>query len=238
MKMAKLIVSIMTTILIPTINAPIYTSASSTSNLDSATYDVSNIDFDILIDRPDDYVERYDGILSVTREVIASDVVERCASAYRVDQNGRVEELTCELELFTIEADPNAFLLDSAQYDGNTADPLMIYVLKGTTKDTSSNCSGHGVSLSGTITWVDNFGPTNEFISASGSRSGDYINSGRAWVRKNTVMLVGWTYFNTSFSASADPNIDNTGLQFTLHIDSDTQDGNNIQLAFSNSVFS
>ena len=46
MKMAKLIVSIMTTILILTINAPIYTSASSASNLDSETYDVSHIDFD------------------------------------------------------------------------------------------------------------------------------------------------------------------------------------------------
>lgn len=222
------------------VSTPLCVHASSAGVMDSeiAEMNINNIDYDLLFTDATIFEAKYTNIISINTEHIRSDIVERCASAIKTDQYGNSEELLCELELYTIEIDPNYLETNDDLVDRSTSNVYVIYVLRGTTKDTSSNCSGHGVSLSGTITWIDNTGVNNEFVSASGSRSGNYTGSGRAWVRKNSDTLVGWTYFSTDFTANANPNLNNIGLQFTLHIDSDTLDGHNVQLSFSNSIFS
>ncbi len=87
-------------------------------------------------------------------------------------------------------------------------------------KTSEDSVTSKGVTLNGCIGWIDNLGPVNEFVYASGSRSGTYTGKGSyAAYRGTTVLCSG--EFDASFFATSSRS-DNTGFQFRLLIRSGT----------------
>lgn len=104
-------------------------------------------------------------------------------------------------------------------------------------KTSEDSKTSKGVTLNGCIGWIDNLGTINEFVYASGSRSGTYTGKGSyAAYRGTTVLCSG--EFDDSFFAPSNKT-DNIGFQFRLLIRSGTSQDNNakVELYFGTSAF-
>ena len=180
--------------------------------------------------------QMYSNVISVEEVEIPKEKMSDCAVAYITDSEGNKHPLDCDVNLKKIELDNSGTNIrqylseDIANNEGST-----VYVLRGTTKTSSGSESQHGVVLSGYLTWIDNAGINNEFISASGSRSGSYTGYGHYSIVKGTTPL-GSDDFNTSFSTTGNSN-SHFGLTFKLNVRTNTSDSNTVTLVVVNSLF-
>ena len=180
--------------------------------------------------------QMYSNVISVEEVEIAKEKKSDCANAYITDIEGNKYSLDCDVNLKKIEVDNSGTSIrqylsdDTTNNEGST-----IYVLQGTTKTSSGSESQHGVVLRGYLTWIDNAGMNNEFISASGSRSGSYTGYGHYSIVKGTTSL-GSDDFNTSFSTTGNSN-NHVGLTFKLNVRTATSDSSTVNLVVVNSPF-
>lgn len=87
-------------------------------------------------------------------------------------------------------------------------------------KTSENSITSKGVTLNGCIGWIDNLGPVNEFVYASGSRSGTYTGKGSYAAYRGTTVLCSGEFDGSFFATSS--RSDNTGFQFRLLIRSGT----------------
>lgn len=87
-------------------------------------------------------------------------------------------------------------------------------------KTSEDSITSKGVTLNGCIGWIDNLGPVNEFVYASGSRSGTYTGKGSYAAYRGTTVLCSGEFDDSFFATSS--RSDNTGFQFRLLIRSGT----------------
>jgi len=112
-----------------------------------------------------------------------------------------------------------------------------VYVLTADTKDSVDSTTKNGISLKGTITWIDHAGLNNELVSVSGSRSGSYSGDGKYIVTSGThnVTNGSGSFSGTTFSNSAVGG--EKGYSFTLTMHSYTASGDQTTLIVKTSAF-
>ncbi len=94
-------------------------------------------------------------------------------------------------------------------------------MLNSTTKTSQSSITSKGVTLNGTIGWIDYFGPVNEFKYCSGSRSGSYTGDGYYQANRGSDNLCNADFSGTSFYSTSTLS-DQTGTAFRLLVRSKT----------------
>ena len=182
-----------------------------------------------IIEMPDEMLNKYSNVLSIEKKIIAKDEIANYVTAKKCDKDGLVSDMDAEAMITKI-----SFLNDNNQ---NTI--TNFYLLTASTseqKTSEETITSKGVTLNGCIGWIDNIGPINEFVYASGSRSGSYSGNGFYEALRGTSVLCSGN-FSTNFYSTSDLS-DSTGISFRLFVRSATsQDGSNVILNFTTSIF-
>lgn len=174
--------------------------------------------------------EAYDFIDEI-KDIDASDSDVDVEAFEIVDGEKETLPYSVSLKEISLSEDSLVVAPDNAIITSN----LYLITATSTTKTSSDTLTKEGVTLSGSILWVDNAGIANEFLSASGSRKGSTSGSGYyAAYRRYTPLCSG--YFDSSFYAKSDLD-DSTGTQFQLIVRSDSTTGNQVQLSVKTSIF-
>lgn len=176
---------------------------------------------------PDLLLQQYSNIVDIQTTTLSnlSRSGECAVVAYEYVQNDAAQLLEVEATLTKV----------SYQED---ADISSLYVLTASTDNTDSSDSitKNGVTLTGTITWIDHFGPSNELVSLSGSRSGSYTGDGSYVITSRTTPVGSGTFEGASFSDTSYKG--QKGYSFTLIVRSDSSvDNKQVQLIVKTSFF-
>lgn len=178
---------------------------------------------------PEAVYEKYDNVIEIQTMKIDnknSDGVK----AFKYDKNGILQELDCEVTLNKISYQEGANSISAASNDVST-----VYALTAETKDSKDSTTKNGITLNGTITWIDHFGTSNELVSVSGSRSGAYKGDGTYKITSQTHGVGSGSFSSGSFSDSS--NSGEKGYSFTLVIHSYTAAGDQTTLIVKTSAF-
>ncbi len=180
---------------------------------------------------PDTIYEKYNNIIDV-QTLTTDNQKSEDIRAFEYDENGILQELDCEVTLNIITYQENIGATRSAIRNNST-----VYVLSATTKPSSDSTTKNGITLNGTITWIDHLGPSNEFVSVSGSRSGSYSGNGDYIVTSQThnVGNGGGSFSGTTFSSTSGAG--SRGSSFTLTVHSSTSAGTVTTLVVKTSIF-
>lgn len=179
-----------------------------------------------LISNPELIHDKYANILSVEQRQIR-------------DKNNMVldgrnyTEMDCENYEYVATLTRMTFAINDQ--DGEVADYYVMSVSTDT-KTSTGSLTQDGVTLNGSIGWIDYFGPINEFVYASGSRNGTYSEEGYYQVLRGTGTLCSGN-FSSSFYATSNLS-DKTGSEFRLYIRSkSSQTNKNVILEFTTSIW-
>ena len=112
---------------------------------------------------------------------------------------------------------------------------VTMHIMEGTAKDSKGSTTKHGVTLSGTIHWIDYKGINNTLTGVAGHREGK---------RTGTMTYeygVGNSCIGSGSSTSGDfskhISSDNNGFSFYLTINSPSTSGNTATLTVKTSIF-
>ena len=175
--------------------------------------------------------DMYSNIVSVEKTDLEGEALRGCVSAY---SDGNVPiECSATINKIVYVASPA-----SKAVDGHVRkeDCKTVYILRGTTKTTSNSATSHGVTLKGSIVWIDNFGLFNELLYVYGQRYGRIAGSGYYSITNSSLGL-GGGYFDYTFNSTGNNN-NHTGTTFHLNVSSPATDGSNVRLSLINSMFS
>lgn len=183
----------------------------------------------MVLEEPELALNRYSNISDITNVPVPANFQEKIVGSL-ISEYGEVTNLDCEISLVRIQMKNQPYtLLANGQEQGD-----VMYVLSASTKESPGSLTEDGVTLNGTIGWIDHFGTSNEFKYVSGSRSGSYVGAGRYGSGGRGVAYNGGTDFDSSFSDSTGSG--NQSSWFYLHVYSTTQTGKRITLNVSTSI--
>ena len=176
--------------------------------------------------------EMYSNVVSVEKTELEGSDLSDCIIA-STDDNSPVE---CSATLSKIVyKDINA--VKANDVDSKQAKLSTVYVLRGTTKTSDNSATSHGVTLTGYIQWVDNFGIGNQFLYAGGERSGSYSGNGTYNVQNHTIGLAHGSFDSSFFTfGSSDPQ-KNIGMTFRLRVSSKASNGRTVEMTVMTSSF-
>lgn len=228
--MKKILLTVLSLVLM-TSSVCFRTEAGNKAVLDKA--DVNESFIEVLNTEPDLLFEQYNNIIDIQTMTLSNksrstDGIE--IEAYEYDKDGIKHFLETDATLTkVIYQDESAFGLFG---DENTS---CLYVLNANTKDTTDSLTKDGVTLNGCITWIDNFGMSNELVSVSGSRSGSYTALGMYTCKTRYASITSDTFEGASFENSDVGG--EIGYQFYLIVKSPTSSGTEAQLIVKTSAF-
>lgn len=167
----------------------------------------------------------YDEITSIEVIDIESNLENKIIQSNFYDEEGNVNNIPYDIELKRITVKSN--YLRSLNLEEE------IYVLTGTTKNSTDSLNKDGVYLSGCICWVDNLGIGNEILFVSGSRSGSYSGDANYTVTAGTTPIGSGTFTNSFYDNSV---AGENAMTFRLRINSYDSSGNKITLSIATSL--
>lgn len=182
----------------------------------------------VVLEQPEVAMDMYDNIEKITT-VVVPESIQNQISATLMDEDGEVEDLDCEV--FMVQID---FAQPYALSDADNVPKDKMYVLNASVKESPGSLTEDGITLNGTIGWIDHFGTGNEFRYVSGSRSGAYVGSGTYGYGGKGEAYRGGTSFESTFSDTTGSG--NKNSWFYLHVYSKTTAGKTITLNVGTSI--
>lgn len=189
--------------------------------------EVNELFIESLATNPELLIWQYSNIVDIQTTTLSNfgRSGESAVEAYEYDEDGTVHLLEAKATVTKV------------LYE-EESDISSLYVLTASTHNTDSSDSitKDGVTLNGTITWVDHFGPKNELVSLSGSRSGSYTGDGSYVCTSRTIPIGSGTFAGASFSDTSFQG--RNGSSFTLIVRSTSAENNKqVQLIVKTSIF-
>ena len=226
----KIVLSLVLTMVLLVNGACIRAEAYDKIAFESAVVDEKFIE--LLATMPETLFEQYSNIIDIqTMTLSGNERSNEGVEAYEYDDEGFIRFVDCEATVTRI-----VYREDSVLPMAEDENVSSIYVLTANTdKKSDDSTEEDGVTLTGCITWIDHLGTSNELVSLSGSRAGDYINEGKYICTSRTHGVVSGEFDGESF-------VDNSkkgekGYSFTLIVRSQTASNTTVQLMVKTSAF-
>ena len=177
-------------------------------------------------------METYSNVIDIQQEKLDANTLAEC-SAYKTNADGSVQEFECEVTLNKIIYQDNDAVRSCSDESIST-----FYVLTASTdiKTSTHEESAYGITLKGSIGWVDNLGVNNLFKYTSGSRSGNYSGDGWMALYAGQHALCDGYFSGSTFYKTSDKD-DQYGLSFRLLVKSKTPNGEEAMLEVKTSIF-
>lgn len=173
--------------------------------------------------------EKYSNIVDIQEVQLDDEQLSKYVEAYECSEDGMIEDVDCTATL-------NKITYRDGSVSPLTADRTStIYVLmaESTSKTSENSATQYGVTLKGSIVWIDHFGMSNELVSISGERSGSYDGDAKYAITGGTTPIGSGT-FDTSFENN--DYAGSTAFQFILTIASNPVSGKRFHITVKTSV--
>lgn len=221
----------MTTLAFSLCASSICVNAQTIETVPKEEFKIDDYSIELMQTEPKKIYERYSNVVDVQEIVLNDNQVSELIEAHEYNEDGTVEDLDCDVTLNIITCQNDSSMLYSSEESTST---FYVMSARGTSKTSEGSNKQEGVTLTGCIGWEDNFGISNKFLYASGSRSGSYTGTGHYQAMRSTHVMCSGD-FDTSFYGTSEET--ETGTQFKLTVRSSTSNSKTASLTVSTSIF-